>query len=141
MKKTDSRCCRVVLLGAVALFLGMTPTSESEPEPLAENDLIVSMHESATDYRERYHLNEQELDEDLCKIAQKWANNMANRNVMYHGGGEQVVAYGYSNPEQCIQAWINSPAHRAWVLGRNSKCGFGLQKSWSGRWFYAGVFR
>lgn len=139
--KIESRSLKLGLLGVALLFAGMTPTKEAEPLPLSENEMIVAMYESANEQRERYQLNEQELDEDLCNIAQRWANNMANRNMMYHGGGEQVVAHGYANPEQCVQAWINSPAHRAWVLGRNSKCGFGVQKSWSGRWYYAGVYR
>lgn len=126
--------CAVLLLGAAS---ETTVRSAS----LTENSMIQAMHAAATNQRARYGLFAQQLDESLCQQAQNWANNMANRNVMYHGGGEQVVAHGYSSPAACIQGWINSPGHRVWVLGRNSRCGFGVQRSWSGSYFYAGVYR
>lgn len=139
MIKTRLRWNLLSVCACLLLFAGAE--SESESKPLTEYKLIQQMHESASQHRSRYGLFEQELDEDLCRQAQAWANNMAARNVMYHGGGEQVVANGYATPEACIRGWINSPGHRMWVLGGNRRCGFGVQRSWSGRWFYAGVFR
>lgn len=127
------------LAGVVALLLGAE--SGSSTKPLTEYKLIQEMYQSATNHRARSGMFGQTLDENLCHQAQAWANNMANRNAMYHGGGEQVVGYGYGSPEACIQGWINSPGHRVWVLGGNTRCGFGVQRSWSGQWYYAGVFR
>ena len=140
MKNGLRKLKALALIATIAVLPGMTSTS-STYKPLTEYKLIQSMHASASEQRARVGLPTQQLDEELCKQAQRWANNMANRNSMYHGGGEQVIAYGYSSPQQCIQGWINSPAHRAWVLGRNGRCGFGVQRSWSGQWYYAGVFR
>lgn len=129
----------VGLVLAAALLTGAESGSNSKP--LTENDLIQKMFESASNHRARSGLFKQQLDETLCQQAQSWANNMANRNAMYHGGGEQVVGRGYGSPEACVQGWINSPPHRMWVLGGNSRCGFGVQRSWSGQMYYAGVFR
>lgn len=129
----------LTIFGSAILLMGAESSSVSKP--LTENGLIQQMYSSATNHRARSGLFAQNLDERLCQQAQAWANNMANRNMMYHGGGEQVVGYGYGSPEACVQGWINSPGHRMWVLGRNSSCGFGVQRSWSGSWYYAGVFR
>ncbi|WP_417848579.1 CAP domain-containing protein [Thalassoglobus sp.] len=127
------------LFGCAVLFMGAESGTESKP--LTEYKLIQQMYASATNHRARSGMFAQQLDEDLCRQAQAWANNMANRNMMYHGGGEQVVGRGYGSPEACVQGWINSPGHRMWVLGGNARCGFGVQRSWSGQWYYAGVFR
>lgn len=127
--------------GLTALTCGLLLLASTPAEPLTENSRIVAMHAAATKHRSQYNLPEQELDEELCQQAQRWANNMAARGYMYHGGGEQVVAHGYATPEACIRGWIYSPGHRVWVLGRNGRCGFGCQKGANGRWYYAGVYR
>lgn len=127
---------KLLALLCTVLFVASTPA-----EPLTKNAMIQSMHKAATRQRANYRMPAQVLDENLCNIAQRWANNMAARDRMYHGGGEQVVAVGYPNAEACIQGWINSGGHRVWVLGRNGKCGFGSARSASGRMYYAGVYR
>jgi uncharacterized protein YkwD len=118
------------------LLLGMAPA-----EPLTENAKIQKMYEAAMKQRAQYGLPEQELDEELCEIAQRWANRMAAQNAMFHGGGEQIIAQGYPDEESCVRGWIYSAPHRAWVLSRNAKCGFGCQKGSDGRWYWAGVYR
>ena len=91
--------------------------------------------------RKSYKLKEQKLDPDLCKIAQKWANHMAYKNYMYHGGGEQIIASGYKTVTHCFRGWMNSPPHRNWVLTRRSKCGFAYAQSSSGICYWVGVYR
>ena len=131
---------KVNLLALACLTLTLSLGS-SKSTPLSEHPRIQRMYQAASEQRGRSGLPAQVLDEELCKQAQRWANNMAARNMMYHGGGEQVVAHGYSTPEACIRGWIYSPGHRVWVLGRQGRCGFGCQKGSNGRWYYAGVFR
>jgi uncharacterized protein YkwD len=109
--------------------------------PLTERQAIQELYSAATRQREKHSLPAQELDESLCEIAQRWAENMAARNMMYHGGGEQIIAYGYPNAEACVQGWISSPGHRVWVLGSHKRCGFGSARSTSGQVYYAGVYR
>ena len=118
------------------MFLAATPA-----EPLTQNASIQALYNAANRHRARYGLPVQNLDENLCNVAQNWANNMAARDVMYHGGGEQIIGVGYANADACVQGWINSPGHRVWVLSRNGSCGFGMARSRSGRLYYAGVYR
>ena len=126
----------LALIGTV-LFLAATPSDV----PLTQKSDIQAMYAAANRHRAQYGLPVQELDESLCEIAQRWAENMAARGVMYHGGGEQIIGMGYPNAEACVQGWINSPGHRVWVLGRNPRVGFGSAYGAGGRIFYAGVYR
>ena len=86
-------------------------------------------------------LIKQELDPELCKIAQKWAEHMAAKNCMYHGGGEQIIAKGYKTPHAVLNAWVCSPPHKRWIFSNCKKVGFGYAKSKSGHPYWAGVYR
>lgn len=129
---------RLFALVCCLSFLGAAP---EEPKPLKEHPRIQAMHKAATRWRSQYGQPEQQLDEELCEMAQRWANQMAAYNSMYHGGGEQVIAYGYPNAQACIQGWVSSPAHAAWVLGGSRRCGFGCQRGSNGMMYWAGVYR
>ena len=98
-------------------------------------------YEAAMRARERCCLKPQTLDPELCKIAQKWAEQMAATNCMYHGGGEQIIAKGYRTPESVVNAWMNSDGHRRWILSKCSRVGFGYARSKSGHPYWAGVYR
>jgi len=91
--------------------------------------------------RERCGLQPQTLDPELCKIAQRWAEHMAARNCMYHGGGEQIIAHGYKTPKATVNAWMCSSGHRKWILSKCKKVGFGYATSKSGHTYWAGVYR
>jgi len=127
---------KLFALACLILCTGSTPSA-----PLTENPRIQEMYSASIQYRSQAGLHAQHLDEDLCKIAQRWANQMAAQNMMYHGGGEQVIGRGYANGTACVQGWINSPGHRAFVMGGSTRCGFGCQRGSNGQWFYAGVYR
>ncbi|SFJ32352.1 CAP domain-containing protein [Planctomicrobium piriforme] len=127
---------RLLALISSVLLLAAAPSV-----PLTQDSQIQAMYAAANKQRAQYGLPVQNLDEALCQTAQRWAQNMAARESMYHGGGEQIIAMGYPNAEACIQGWIYSPGHRVWVLGRNGSVGFGAARSASGRMFYAGVYR
>lgn len=136
----------LIVFAAALLGLGTSATSESKPAPvvrrlMSDHPRIRELHNVATRWRAQSGMPVQMLDEELCVIAQRWANNMAARGVMYHGGGEQVVAQGYANAEACIQGWCYSPGHRRWVMGGNTRCGFGCQRGANGQLFWAGVYR
>ena len=77
------------------------------------------------------------LSEKLDKAADKYANLMASQNIMSHtlnnttigsrttaegyvwNSVSENIAKGYTTPEQVVQAWINSPGHRANMLATN----------------------
>ena len=44
-------------------------------------------------YRTQAGLSAQSVDPDLTSVAQRWADHMASVGSMYHGGGEQIIAY------------------------------------------------
>ena len=150
MKMLFERFRRGVAVGAVAFgFLvalvgsaavGADSSSESAAK-ISDYQVIRSLHKESVRWRSRYGLPAQELDEQCCQIAQSWANRMANDRWMRHGGGEQVIAQGYSSPQAAMQAWMASPGHRYWLLCSRGRCGFGCAKSKDGRWYWAGVFR
>ncbi len=107
----------------------------------AAKPISERLHEVAQSYRERSKLPRQELDAECNQIAQNWANHMASVQSMYHGGGENIIAYGTSTPEATMQMWINSPGHRAFVMGGNQRAGWGAAKAKNGTWYWAGAFR
>lgn len=109
---------------------------------ISEYPIIKMMHAEAVQVRKDNNINEELiLDEECCKIAQRWANHMAETNSMYHGGGEQIIAMGYDTPQLTMKAWRNSSGHWAWLGSKSKFCGWGCQKSKSGVWYWAGVFR
>lgn len=132
---------RILLIAACFAVGAIASYATGGEVSLTSNARIIAMHVEAQSLREKHGLPKQELDESCCRIAQKWANVMAKRNSMFHGGGEQIIARGYPTVRKCFSGWMNSSGHRAWVLSRRELCGWGCQKSPSGQWFYAGVFR
>lgn len=124
----------IMLYFAVLLFAFETNTKDYP--------VIQQMHKEAQTVRESSGINQHpELDEECCKIAQNWANHMAQTNSMYHGGGEQIIAMGYDTPRMAMSAWRNSSGHWAWLGSRSDLCGWGCQRSANGTWYWAGVFR
>jgi uncharacterized protein YkwD len=137
-RKAEMMKVRRMLLLCACPILFLAVASEA---PLIERQSIQELYAAATRQRAQHSLPSQELDESLCEVAQRWAENMASRNMMYHGGGEQIIAYGYPSADACVQGWIYSPGHRVWVLGNHERCGFGSARSASGVVYYAGVYR
>lgn len=104
---------------------------------------VEEMHTFAMEYRKSRGLPYQELDNVKCKIAQNWANHMAEVGRMFHGGGEEIIAYTSIRnalPSGGIKQWIGSPGHDQWLRTRAySTCGFGYATSKYGT-YYAGDY-
>lgn len=116
------------------MFLG----AEAKQEKLSEHPTILKMHQEAVRVRGGRTI---ELDEECCRIAQRWANHMARTRSFRHGGGEQIIAQGYPTVRACFSGWMNSSGHRAWILRNSDRCGWGHQVSSNGHTYWAGVFR
>jgi len=121
----------------ILVLLSLLPPTES----IIDQPVIVKMHKTAMEHRKIYSLKPQILDAECCNIAQKWAEHMADNHSMYHGGGEQIIAVGYTTPEGVFRGWLASLGHRHWVLSSADKCGWGAAQSSTGRWYWAGAFR
>jgi uncharacterized protein YkwD len=119
------------------MLLGVEAEQKEQPT-LSEQPTIQQMHQEAIRVRGGREIA---LDEECCKIAQRWANHMARTGMFGHGGGEQIIARGYPNVKACFSGWMNSSGHRAWVLSNSDRCGWGFQKSASGHSYWVGVFR
>ncbi|MEZ4874441.1 MAG: CAP domain-containing protein [Flavobacteriaceae bacterium] len=50
------------------------------------------------------------------------------------------VAFGYSDAQKLVQAWINSPSHRSVLEGNYTHTGFGVMQNTSGKYFFTELF-
>lgn len=116
--------------------VGATQTVTFEATPVQKQ-----LHELCQQYRASSGRGSQELDAECCRIAQRWAENMARRHSMYHGGGEQIIAYGYPTASNAMIAWRNSGGHRAWLLSGTNRAGWGYAVASNGTPYWAGAFR
>ncbi len=64
-------------------------------------------------------------------------NGMKNRGAISVG---EVVAFGYSNAESVVNAWLNSPSHRNVIEGPYSHSGFGIIENSQGQYFFTQLF-
>ncbi|MBK5213193.1 MAG: CAP domain-containing protein [Flavobacteriaceae bacterium] len=66
-----------------------------------------------------------------------------SEGIKYHDGAQVVgenVAYGYDTAEKVVEAWLNSPGHRAIIEGNYTHTGFGVMKCPKGRSYYTQLF-
>lgn len=98
--------------------------------------------------RTAYSLGSLALNSKLNQAAQAKANDMAARNYWSHNtpdgatpwtffvaagynyqtAGENL-AYGFDNSDYTISGWMNSPGHKANILGDYTEVGFGVANS------------
>lgn len=104
------------------------------------SELMTRLH---NEIRAQAGLAPQAVDDNLTQVAQRWAETMAARGSMYHGGGEQIIAYssGDTSYQAGFRLWQNSPPHRAWLFCRGPACGFGYAVGRNGAAYYAGAFQ
>lgn len=124
------------MIGYFMMAVTMVP-----PSAVSEQPKIVEMQQVATQLREDRGLESQKLDEELCKLSQKWAEYLAKNHYFYHGGGENIIAMGYTTPEAAFNGWLSSSGHRYWVLSGTDQCGWGAAQSSNGTWYWVGAFR
>ncbi|NHM31524.1 SafA/ExsA family spore coat assembly protein [Neobacillus terrae] len=99
-------------------------------------------------------------DWELSRVARYKANDMRDKNyfshtsptygdpfammrnfgIVYKAAGENIAA-GQSTPQQVVQAWMNSPGHRANILSRSyTRIGVGYAKGGSQRYYWSQMF-
>jgi uncharacterized protein YkwD len=102
----------------------------------------VAMTALHNQYRTQAGLSAQAVDPNLSSVAQRWADHMASVGSMYHGGGEQIIAYsgGDLSYDAGFRLWLNSSPHRAWLYSRGDRCGFGYSIGRNGCAYFAGAF-
>jgi len=130
-----------MMLSFVCVMLCSSIVLSEEERQLRVHSKIIEMNKIAQGLREQHEKLILELDEKCCRIAQEWANHMAKKSKFHHGKHEQIIARGYKDVHTTFKAWMKSRGHRKWMLSNSKKCGWGCQKSKSGKWYWVGVFR
>ena len=120
------------LLAAVAMG--------DEPPRWEPSDSQVLLHAEAQRHRLANGRDAQELDAECCRIAQAWAETMAARRSMFHGGDEQIVAWNGGSMSQAFGMWRSSGGHNAWLLSSTTRAGWGHASN-GGSHYWAGAFR
>jgi len=131
---------RMMLSFACVMLCSSIALAEEEQQ-LRVHPKIVEMNKIAQGLRLHNGKLILELDEGCCRMAQRWANRMANRRKFRHGKDDQIIARGYKNARAAFRAWMKSNGHRRWMLSDSKKCGWGCQKCKNGKWYWVGVFR
>jgi hypothetical protein len=111
-----------------------------EPPRWEPSDSQVLLHAEAQRHRIANGRDAQELDAECCRIAQAWAETMAARRSMFHGGGEQIVAWNGGSLSQAFGMWQSSGGHNAWLLSSTTRAGWGHASN-GGAHYWAGAFR
>lgn len=99
-------------------------------------------------------------DWELSRVARYKANDMRDKNyfshtsptygdpftmmknfgIAYRSAGENIAA-GQATPQMVVQAWMNSPGHRANILSRNyTRIGVGYSKGGTQRYYWSQMF-
>ena len=125
----------VVALVAVALC------QADEPAPFEPSEVQSHMGSLNDTYRVSRGLRPHKLDAELCGLSQRWAEHMAARGWMGHGGGENIVAWGYSSVPSVMAGWRASGGHNGHLLSGTTRAGWGHSVSASGTHYWAGAFR
>ncbi len=71
-------------------------------------------------------------------------NFLQRRNSLIQNAGainvSENVAYGYSSAQAVVNAWINSPSHKANIEGNYSDFDISAEQNSEGRWYYTNIF-
>jgi uncharacterized protein YkwD len=125
----------VAHLAAVAIVYG------DEPAPFEPSEVQSHMASLNDTYRVSRGLWPHKLDAELCGLSQRWAEHMAARGWMGHGGGENIVAYGTASVPATMAMWRASGGHNAHLLSGTTRAGWGHAVSANGTHYWAGAFR
>ena len=135
---------------AVFALAGEAPTESKKVDRPAEQATEESAEFSLTEVeadvlklankeRENRGLPPLEIDPELVEWAREHANWMASTRTLRHTSkpvGENI-ATGQADSESAVRTWMNSPPHRANILGRAwSKIGAAAYTSPEGRIYW-----
>jgi uncharacterized protein YkwD len=154
------------LLPLAIVFIMVSCSSDSSDDIAADNKVIVTYNYNETeaklvtlinDYRISQGLNALQVVNHISYKSQEHNEYMIDNNVVNHDyfeqrsnniiqvlGAERVgenIAYNYLTAESAMQAWLNSPGHKANVLGDYTHLGISVTISpETGRKYYTNMF-
>ena len=154
------------LLPLAIVFTMVSCSSDSSEDVAADNKVIVTYDYNETetklvtlinDYRVSQGLNALQVVNHISYKSQEHNEYMIDNNVVNHDyfeqrsnniiqvlGAERVgenIAYNYVTPESAMQAWLNSPGHKANLLGDYTHFGMSVTVDLeTGRKYYTNMF-
>ena len=154
------------LLPLAIMFTMVSCSSDSSDDVAADNKVIVTYNYNETetqlvtlinDYRVSQGLNALQVVNHISYKSQEHNEYMIDKNVVNHDyfeqrsnniihvlGAERVgenIAYNYITPESAMQAWMNSPGHKANLLGDYTHFGISVTVDpVTGRKYYTNMF-
>ncbi len=141
MKKTISLLASLMLAGFLSLFAAAPAQAYSAP-----NADIQKILDDTNAARAANGLSALTLNQQMTAVAQNWSQAQSNAGSMSHnpnysgeipGGWSKAaenVAYGYA-VNAVVNGWMNSPGHRANILGDYNSIGIGYANG-----YYTQVF-
>ena len=154
------------LLPLAIMFTMVSCSSDSSDDVAADNKVIVTYNYNETetqlvtlinDYRVSQGLNALQVVNHISYKSQEHNEYMIDKNVVNHDyfeqrsnniihvlGAERVgenIAYNYVTAESAMQAWLNSPGHKANLLGDYTHFGISVTVDpVTGRKYYTNMF-
>ncbi|HEY1133377.1 MAG TPA: CAP domain-containing protein [Nocardioides sp.] len=131
----------------VNVTVGTSTPPPSDDLTVARNRIVADTNAA----RARQGLPALAQQSGINTVAQNWAVRMASNGRMEHNPNyasqmprgwtraAENVAYGY-NVTAVVNAWMNSPGHRANILGDFTHIGVGVAKGADGRLYYVQNF-
>lgn len=131
--------------------------AEVKDEFLHNHPSLVKMWKHSNAVRGQYNLPAQSMNPELTKAAQDHAWYMAKTGQFSHSvnGGfvararrhnfrgspaGEIILWNAKSIESTFQGWLNSPGHRAILLGNARKVGYGYAVARDGSTYWVGVF-
>lgn len=139
--RTERMLWKILLASALAALAVMCSQNLRADELDGLSDRQIQLHAESQRHRVNAGLKPQKLDAELCRLCQAHAERQAASGRMFHGAGDNCVAYGTTTAPATIAMWLGSPPHRAWLLSGTERAGWGAARSSGGTWYWAAAFR
>jgi uncharacterized protein YkwD len=154
------------ILPLALVFTMVSCSNDSTDDLTSSGQLVVNYEYNAAelrlitlinDYRESQGLNTLQVINHISYKSEEHNVYMIDKKVVNHDyfesrskniisvlGAERVgenIAYNYVNPESALHAWLNSPSHKANVVGNYTHFGISISiDPVSGRKYYTNIF-
>ena len=99
--------------------------------PLVDHSVVKAVAFTHTDYM----IDEDDISHDnFYQRKQSLENNAEAVSV------SENVAYGFTSPQSLVNAWLNSPSHKATIEGDFTDFDISAEQNENGKWYYTNIF-
>ncbi len=132
-------------------------TKQEQPIVHSEDDIINRLLIAHNEQRAKYNKLPLTINEKLNSAARKHSDWMTTHRMSHDEGfitpfkrlsledykfsrGGENIAMGQSTVEEVMKDWMDSPGHKANILGNFTEVGFGVSKSNKGKLYWTADF-